>query len=128
MQPFRNGRRNDGASHFDIDVFEENELDEHIDVAKLDWPCYVEFATDQTPVENRLRAGEADANEILQVDGQDTLPPPARPKLETDFRSQVVSDAATLLFGGRLSVDRVTRERARPTSMKWVIFSLRVIR
>ena len=45
----------------DVEVYEQNgELDEWIDISKLDKPCYVEFSTAESPIENRLRCNESD--------------------------------------------------------------------
>lgn len=55
----------------DIDVYQAGlGLEEHIDILKLDKPCYVQFSTDVTPVENRLGAGEADPPTPSALAGQ----------------------------------------------------------
>lgn len=44
----------------DLEVFDgTNNLDEFIDIAKREKPCYVEFATEQSAVENTLRCNQS---------------------------------------------------------------------
>lgn len=51
----------DPESGLDIDVYQKDgTVDEHIDIVTLSKPCYVEFLTEQSPVENRLESGQDD--------------------------------------------------------------------
>lgn len=44
----------------DVEIYENAGLDEWVDVAKRAKPCYVEFTTEESSVENRLRCTEHD--------------------------------------------------------------------
>ena len=97
----------------DLEMYDESGLDEWIDVGKLDKPCYVEFATEQSPVENRLRANQSDGPGAAVVSPR--MDPQVRPKLVTQFTfstakaKTIYSDAATL-SAGLISVDHVTKQ------------------
>lgn len=50
----------DNERALDLEVYDgEEQLDEFVDFGKLSKPCYIEIATEQTAVENVLRAGES---------------------------------------------------------------------
>lgn len=84
-------------------------LDEFIDVGKRDKPCYAEFITEQSPVENRLRANQSE------------LPVPTGPSKTAGAVTGVavafiqftavlpVQGGLAILRDGQLPVDGITR-------------------
>lgn len=94
----------------DFEIYNDTGLDQWVDVASLGKPCYVEFATQVSPVKNRLRASESDGpgyriSSRAQFES-------VRPKLVTtfnavgqkDMNALAYQDSATLT-GGLLTVD-----------------------
>ena len=97
----------DGELGLDLEVFQGGQLDEFIDVAKRNKPCYVEFATDQTPVVNKLRNNEGPASTLAAAASTAAFRP---------FTSIDNSTATISLTGGLLPVEDNVYRRLKDIS------------
>jgi hypothetical protein len=100
----------DGPVGLDVEVHNaDGTLDEFIDVSTLAKPCYVEFASEQSAVTNRLRSNQSDGPDPVAVASQKLASADApRAKLLTLFTAISPSSDLTIFTNGLLSVDPQT--------------------
>lgn len=89
----------------DVEIYQNNgiDLDEWVDVGKLGKACYVEFASDQLPVENRLHADETDPP--VGPGSTVRIQPKLLSQFTQTFPPSILWNQHTLLTGGKLTVD-----------------------
>jgi len=96
----------------DLDVFDgANQLDEFIDISKREKPCYVEFTTEEIPVENALRCNQAPVAPTSKAAGLAGAAKPVNQKFTRCFidppnNGTMVMDGGNLPPGGDQSLLR----------------------